>query len=83
MTRKGLRFRTKTTTWTADVPAVRVKVSVRGEESMTIRGDYEREGDARATGHYSHYTVNPDLPEFRGGREFLRGDLDADMILMF
>ncbi len=83
MTRKGLRFRTKATTWTASVPAVRVTVTVRGEESMTVRGTYNREGDAHANGHYSHYTVNPDLPVFQRGRESLRGNLTAKMILVF
>jgi hypothetical protein len=77
------KFRTRTSVWTVDVPAVRVTVSVRGEESRTIRGIYNREGNAHATGHYSHSTVNPDLPVFQGGREFLRGNLDASMTLVF
>lgn len=70
------RYRTKTTRWTARVPALLVTFDIRGAEGLTTAARYDRVGDAHATGHYSHYTVDPPLLDFLGGVERFHGELD-------
>ena len=76
------KYRTRTTTWAARVPVLRVELRVRGEDGATSWALWLRRGDAHATGHHSHYVVQPDDLELAGGFERLHGELDADLVLV-
>jgi hypothetical protein len=76
------KYRTKRTRWIAQVPAVRVRFDMRGETGAEVSAVYDRTGDAVATGHRRHYTVEPPVPTFRGGIERVPGTLDAGLGLV-
>ena len=76
------KYRTKTTTWVASVPAVEITFDVRGATGPTARAVYDRTGDAIATGHHSHFTVEPDYLTFAGGVESFSGKLDSSLRLV-
>ena len=76
------KYRTKTTTWVASVPAVEITFDVRGATWATAQAVYDRTGDAIATWHHSHYTVNPAYLTFAGGVESFPGKLDPFLRLV-
>jgi hypothetical protein len=76
------KYRTKTTRWVASVPAVEITFDVRGETGAPAQAVYDRTGDAIATGHHSHFTVEPDYLTFAAGVEVFPGTLDSSLRLV-
>ena len=75
-------YRTKTTRWTARVPAVEFTFEVRGETGAEVGAVCDRRGDAHATGHRIHRTTEPDWLEFVGGVERFPGSLAESLSLL-
>ena len=76
------QYRTKTSVWPASVPCISITFAIRGDEGGTIAAVYDREGDAHATGHHSHYTTQPSELEMEGGREKFPGRLTDELDLV-
>jgi hypothetical protein len=76
------KYRTKRSRWVASVPAVEITFDVRGAKGTTAPAVYDRTGNAIATGHRRHRTVEPTYLTFAGGVECFPGELDPILRLV-